>query len=815
MAETYVTLSSLKHYDEKIKEVIDEKQDQLVGTEGQVVSFDADGNVISKNLEIGENTLVVDFRYKHISDDEGYEAYDFTHTNAEIIDAINNGRTVIIKGLINTARDYAPYIFQLHTYMKNSGRYEFVYSTFNNYMEITEYKLVVYNNDNLEFLVNTYKVNQTIPEIPYGDEGQFISFDEEGNLIAVDAPNGGEEPTLVSFVYEAIANNTWTVHSVDKTYTEIKTALSENKRVIAKGTNKNARLDNPWYFYPNEYYDSAGNWVVFERVNVNGSVIEAFKFAVNGDGTATLVETEVSQIDLSNYVEKEEGKGLSTNDLTDELLAIINSDHTYAKFTDTTETNVNNITKNGKYLIDNSSGNKTGCPSGITRFELYVINVTRYTIQLAFGVYAATTSTTVVPTPTIWVRSKDTMTYSWSTWSKPSASYADNAGKVNNHTVESDVPSDAVFTDTKYTHPTTSGNKHIPSGGSSGQILRWSADGTAVWGADNNTTYGIVSTTADGLAPKRDGSTTKYLRADGTWATPPDNNTTYSNMTAATSSAAGKAGLVPAPAAGAQAKFLRGDGTWQTPTNTTYSNFVKSGSGAKAGLVPAPSTTAGTTKYLREDGGWYVPNPTSHAYYNTSYGAGTSNAYGHVKVSDDLETAPSASTKSDKSIAASLYCAQSINARVVDLEAEIKGYTLVGTVNFTITMTSNSVSTSCTVTNEGGTLPFTKGGGGSSTTAYFKPSQSVTYSCKFKRAHSYYEPTLRYASSVPSATSTTATGTSFLSSSSMVVPTGELADIDYEDVTFSTSYYYFAHHASVSGVSYNNRGGKLYCYSKG
>lgn len=42
-----------------------------------------------------------------------------------------------------------------------------------------------------------------------------------------------------------------------------------------------------------------------------------------------------------------------------------------------------------------------------------------------------------------------------------------------------------------YVHPTTSGNKHIPSGGSSGQILRWSADGTAVWGADTdtNTTY--------------------------------------------------------------------------------------------------------------------------------------------------------------------------------------------------------------------------------------------------------------------------------------------------------------------------------------
>ena len=44
-------------------------------------------------------------------------------------------------------------------------------------------------------------------------------------------------------------------------------------------------------------------------------------------------------------------------------------------------------------------------------------------------------------------------------------------------------------TNTTYTHPTTSGNKHIPSGGSSGQFLKWSADGTAVWAADNNTTY--------------------------------------------------------------------------------------------------------------------------------------------------------------------------------------------------------------------------------------------------------------------------------------------------------------------------------------
>mgnify|MGYP004621721355 FL=1 len=50
-----------------------------------------------------------------------------------------------------------------------------------------------------------------------------------------------------------------------------------------------------------------------------------------------------------------------------------------------------------------------------------------------------------------------------------------------------------------YVHPTSSGNKHIPSGGSSGQILRWSADGTATWGTENDHTYGIATSSTAGL----------------------------------------------------------------------------------------------------------------------------------------------------------------------------------------------------------------------------------------------------------------------------------------------------------------------------
>lgn len=57
-----------------------------------------------------------------------------------------------------------------------------------------------------------------------------------------------------------------------------------------------------------------------------------------------------------------------------------------------------------------------------------------------------------------------------------------------------------------YVHPSTAGNKHIPSGGSSGQILRWSENGTAVWGADNNTTYSVATSSANGLMSSADKS---------------------------------------------------------------------------------------------------------------------------------------------------------------------------------------------------------------------------------------------------------------------------------------------------------------------
>lgn len=82
-------------------------------------------------------------------------------------------------------------------------------------------------------------------------------------------------------------------------------------------------------------------------------------------------------------------------------------------------------------------------------------------------------------------------------------------------------------------------------------------------------------------------------------------------VTGATASAAGKAGLVPAPATGAQNKYLRGDGTWQAvdatpPAITVAATTLAAGSKAtvtKSGTDKAPEFTFGIPKGEKGDKG--------------------------------------------------------------------------------------------------------------------------------------------------------------------------------------------------------------------
>ena len=122
------------------------------------------------------------------------------------------------------------------------------------------------------------------------------------------------------------------------------------------------------------------------------------------------------------------------------------------------------------------------------------------------------------------------------------------------------------------------------------------------------------ASSADKWATKR----TISINGDGTGSTSFDGSAnasialTIPDMKGATSSTAGTAGFVPAPAAGQNGKYLRGDGTWQTPPNTTYSNFSGASSSAagKAGLVPAPAA-GNHDDFLRGDGNWAAPTTIS------------------------------------------------------------------------------------------------------------------------------------------------------------------------------------------------------------
>lgn len=134
---------------------------------------------------------------------------------------------------------------------------------------------------------------------------------------------------------------------------------------------------------------------------------------------------------------------------------------------------------------------------------------------------------------------------------------------------------------------------------------------------DTNTTYGVVGANGStGLV--KNGST--VTSASGYTACPivsgvpyyKDTNTTYAYMKAATASAAGAAGLVPAPAAGKQTSFLRGDGTWVVPTNTTYGLASTTANGLLRQL------NGSTSSFMRGDGTWATPPNTTYAVANES-----------------------------------------------------------------------------------------------------------------------------------------------------------------------------------------------------
>ena len=108
-------------------------------------------------------------------------------------------------------------------------------------------------------------------------------------------------------------------------------------------------------------------------------------------------------------------------------------------------------------------------------------------------------------------------------------------------------------------------------------FLRWK-------GTDIITKKNVVSQTSAGLMSASD-----KTKLDG-----------IAIMTGATTSVAGKSGLVPAPAAGSETRYLRSDGTWQVPPNTTYklSSFGITATAAELNHLDGITATAAELNHL-------------------------------------------------------------------------------------------------------------------------------------------------------------------------------------------------------------------------
>lgn len=167
---------------------------------------------------------------------------------------------------------------------------------------------------------------------------------------------------------------------------------------------------------------------------------------------------------------------------------------------------------------------------------------------------------------------------------------SNTASDVSGHTIQSDVPANAKFTDTTYEDMTaatvstdgTHGLVPAPTKGSQDKFLR----GDGNWAVPTDTKYILPTASSSTLGGVQTTSTvtniTGFTACPIVEGVPYYYDHTYSIMTAATASANGKYGLVPSPAAGKQNSFLRGDGTW---ADVTASDCLPLAGGTMTGTI--------------------------------------------------------------------------------------------------------------------------------------------------------------------------------------------------------------------------------------
>jgi len=191
-------------------------------------------------------------------------------------------------------------------------------------------------------------------------------------------------------------------------------------------------------------------------------------------------------------------------------------------------------------------------------------------------------------------------------------------------------------------------------------------------------------------------ATAAVAKSDITALGIPAQDTTYNSMTAATSSEAGKEGLVPAPAAGKQTSFLRGDGTWAIPTDTVYTHpaYTAKTSGLYKITVDATGHVSATAAVAKSDITALGIPAQDTVYTHPAYTAKTSGLY---KITVDATGHVSATAAVEKSDITALGIPAQDTVYTGD-----KGITLTGTTFGH----SNSITAGTAQGSDTGTLTF-------------------------------------------------------------------------------------------------------------
>ena len=233
---------------------------------------------------------------------------------------------------------------------------------------------------------------------------------------------------------------------------------------------------------------AVGNGSVYLNHVENGSVTSSHK--ISGSGATTVTADSSGNISVSSTntvydVATTSSNGLMTSAMVTKLNGITDGANKYSLPSATSST-LGGV-KIGSH-ISVSSGTISLTKANITAALGYTPPTadtnTHYASKNVVGSATAITNTTSALTNgNVYLNSVENSAVTSSHKITGSGATTVTTDASGNITISS------TDTNTVYTHPTTSGNKHIPSGGSSGQVLKWSADGTAAWGTDNNTTY--------------------------------------------------------------------------------------------------------------------------------------------------------------------------------------------------------------------------------------------------------------------------------------------------------------------------------------